>query len=206
MPSRSAKKSAYYSQQWCYLHWLEFGDHPERTCEWCRQAFKSGKPQARFCSDYCGNASYRHRMTGGKKREWRKLTEDDVRAIVAAFNAGQRDTKALAEQFGCDASNIRSILKGKTWAHLALDLPDPALISDRTGDRHWSTRHPDRVRSGESHPRAGGKLTAEQVQEIRRRYKAGGVTQKQLAEEFGVGLLAINQICTGKSWTHLPET
>lgn len=55
-------------------------------------------------------------------------------------------------------------------------------------------------RAGESHPMR--KLTAEQVAEIRRRYAAGGVFQRQLAEEFGVSLPNISTIVNGKSWSH----
>lgn len=133
---------AYRSEAWCYKHWMEFGDHAERACEWCGKAFKSGRAGTRFCSDACGNTSYRHRMTGGKKREYRKLTEETVRQIVADFQAGQRCLTTLGEKHGCNRSNVRSILVGNTWKHLGLNLPDPALIGDVTGGQHWTARKP----------------------------------------------------------------
>ena len=48
------------------------------------------------------------------------------------------------------------------------------------------------------------KLTESDVLEIRRRYNAGGVSQRELAKEFGVGRANVGYIVTGKSWAHLP--
>ena len=47
------------------------------------------------------------------------------------------------------------------------------------------------------------KLTEEQVQEIRRKYKTGLYYQYQLAEEYGVIQQAISMIVTGKRWKQL---
>lgn len=53
------------------------------------------------------------------------------------------------------------------------------------------------------------KLTRPDVREIRRRYRgdervqAGGVTQRELAEEFGVGRRTISDIVNHKSWRHV---
>lgn len=47
------------------------------------------------------------------------------------------------------------------------------------------------------------KLSDSQVVEIRRRYAAGGILQKELAEEFGVKQITISNITTGKHWRHL---
>lgn len=52
---------------------------------------------------------------------------------------------------------------------------------------------------GETNPNA--RLTAWQVGEIRRRYRAGGVTLKTLGDEFGVSFGAISHIITGRTWT-----
>lgn len=53
--------------------------------------------------------------------------------------------------------------------------------------------------------RTQSKLTNKNVREIRRRYKAGGVTQKQLAIEYGVAKATIHCIFSGKSWFHLSD-
>lgn len=54
---------------------------------------------------------------------------------------------------------------------------------------------------GENHGQA--RLTEAQVVELRRRYAAGGVTQRVLAEELGVTPRAIALIVRGQRWRHL---
>lgn len=54
---------------------------------------------------------------------------------------------------------------------------------------------------GESHP--SSKLTAEQVVDIRTRYAAGGISQAELAREYGVQGSSIRKILIGKNWTHI---
>lgn len=55
---------------------------------------------------------------------------------------------------------------------------------------------------GEDHTQA--KLSVDQVAEIRTRYAAGGVFQRELAEEFGVTTSNINAIVRGRSWVTPP--
>jgi hypothetical protein len=50
---------------------------------------------------------------------------------------------------------------------------------------------------------ATAKLGAEAVRLIRVRYAAGGITQKQLATEFGMGHTAIGQIVLRQSWRNV---
>jgi HNH endonuclease len=47
------------------------------------------------------------------------------------------------------------------------------------------------------------KLTEADVREIRSRYAAGGVTQRALAEEFGVIHQTIHSIIRRKNWKHI---
>lgn len=54
---------------------------------------------------------------------------------------------------------------------------------------------------GERHGRA--KLSKRQVRAIRREYAAGGVTLRELAEEYGVTPAHISAIGRGKAWAHL---
>lgn len=51
---------------------------------------------------------------------------------------------------------------------------------------------------GSRYPNA--KLVRTQVQEIRERYAAGGITQEALAAEFGVTTLTIGNIVRRKTW------
>jgi Mor family transcriptional regulator len=53
-----------------------------------------------------------------------------------------------------------------------------------------------------SHGRAV--LTEVQVAEIRNRYAAGGILQRELAKEYSVGQVTISDIIRGKTWTIPP--
>lgn len=78
----------------------------------------------------------------------------------------------------------------------------PVARAIQAGER---PRRPPRERRGRARgERAGGaKLTAEQVVAIRRRYAAGGVTQRTLAQEYGVSCALIAKIVQGHVWRHL---
>ena len=54
------------------------------------------------------------------------------------------------------------------------------------------------TRSGEGNPKAV--MTWEKVREVRKRYKEGGITQKQLAEEYGVSNGCIKGILQNRTW------
>lgn len=51
---------------------------------------------------------------------------------------------------------------------------------------------------------ANTKLTAEIVAEIRRKYAGGGVTQRQLAVEYGVDQQVVWSVITRRTWRHVP--
>lgn len=55
--------------------------------------------------------------------------------------------------------------------------------------------------TGERHPQA--KLTQAQAEEIRARYRAGGVTQKTLGVEFGLSDVAVGRIVRGIGYKSL---
>lgn len=85
---------------------------------------------------------------------------------------------------------------GKEVAHL-----DGDEANCRADNLAWKTKGEnavDRVRHGNN----GIKLTAEQVQEIRR--ARGVAVQKVLAERYGVTPLTIRHIWSGHTWRHLP--
>jgi DNA invertase Pin-like site-specific DNA recombinase len=45
------------------------------------------------------------------------------------------------------------------------------------------------------------KLDREQVEEIKRRYEAGGVTKAELGREFGISDVQVGRIIRGARWT-----
>jgi hypothetical protein len=47
-------------------------------------------------------------------------------------------------------------------------------------------------------------LNENQVVQARHRYAAGGVTQRELAEEYGVHLNTMHELLRGKKWKHVP--
>lgn len=66
------------------------------------------------------------------------------------------------------------------------------------GDDHWTRQHPERLSHGDRSPHA--KLTNEQAAEVRRRYAAGNVLQRELAAEFGASQVQISRIVRGVTY------
>lgn len=64
------------------------------------------------------------------------------------------------------------------------------------------TRGRARKLRGNDHPRA--KLTANQAQDIRTRYGAGGVMLREIAADYGVHLSLISLIVRNKIWKDVP--
>jgi hypothetical protein len=84
------------------------------------------------------------------------------------------------------------------------------------GDDHHSRRHPERMPRGDNHParlrperlargdgHCNAKLTAAKVVAIRAAFAAGGITQRKLAEQFGVCRPVLSGIINRKSWKHV---
>lgn len=84
--------------------------------------------------------------------------------------------------------------------------PDTDKTNNRLENLSWGTpeqnrddnHQTDAYRDCDAHPMA--KLTSGQVASIRSRYAAGGVLQRELAEEFGVSVPNISTIVNGHSW------
>ena len=119
----------------------------------------------------------------GERHHRAKLTEADVRDIRRRYAAGGVTLDELAAEFGVGMANIYMITSRRSWKHV--DDQVTPVAHDR----------------GERHPRA--KLTEADVRAIRVRYAAGGVTQKRLADEFGVTESNIKLIIDRKSWNHV---
>lgn len=107
---------------------------------------------------------------------------------------------------GTKADNTADMMaKGRgRWVapHLCGEMSSSRRHPERLprGDAHWTRRMPERlvVRRGEQHYAA--QFTWEQVREIRSRYAAGGVQQKQLAAEYGVNFRTIWNIVRHRYW------
>lgn len=111
-----------------------------------------------------------------------KLTGDQVLQIRHLYAAGNITHEELGRQFGVAGGTIASILTGKKWKHVG----GPISRIDMHGETNKTS-----------------KLTEADVLEIRRRYAAGGIYQRQLAEEYGVEQSNIGFIVRRKTWTHI---
>lgn len=61
----------------------------------------------------------------------------------------------------------------------------------------------ERGRMQRGSKRYNAKLTEEDVVEFKKRYAAGGVSQHQLAREYGVTAMTINNALLGRRWRHV---
>lgn len=64
-------------------------------------------------------------------------------------------------------------------------------------------RRKGRARDPNGERASGARLTADQVQDIRVRYAAGGVSQSALARAYGVDSKTVNAIVRRKAWQHI---
>lgn len=102
-----------------------------------------------------------------------KLTEAKVWQMIEALQAGECIAH-VAEAFGVSAACVSHIWNGDTWKHL------------------------DFVRNTPTNYK--GKLNAYDVREIRKRISAG-LTDTEIAKEFGVVSASIHGIRVGKNWS-----
>lgn len=68
-----------------------------------------------------------------------------------------------------------------------------------TGDRNASRRYLERRPRGEQH--ANSKITRAQTEAIRAAYAAGGITQRELGEQYGIHQGTISTILHNKHWS-----
>jgi len=86
--------------------------------------------------------------------------------------------------------------------HLFLGTHTDNMRDSASKGRQRYQRHPETTQ-GSNHP--GHKLTEADVVDIRARYRAGGILQRELAAEYGVNPCAIGYIVNRKTWKHLPD-
>jgi hypothetical protein len=104
-----------------------------------------------------------------------KLTEDQVRQILASKESGF----VLAKAFGVSFSVVAAVRSRQTWRRIDMT---PARAGPSIGEFS-----------------ASAKLTEEKVRQIR----ATSGTLKQVAEWFGVSPATINDIRQRKTWKHI---
>jgi hypothetical protein len=116
--------------------------------------------------------------------------KDDGRNVLAhRYSYMQRFGQVPSGLFVLHRCDVRACVNPD---HLFL-----GTLADNAADKVAKGRQPRGEDVG------GVKLTADQVVEIRARYAAGGILQKQLAAEFGVAQTLISQIVSLKIWKHV---
>lgn len=108
-----------------------------------------------------------------------QLTAVEVEAIRERFRTTRTTATEIAVDYGVSPSTIGRILRGVSWSH--------------TRPEAFTAREPH----GRSH------LTTNDVQDIRRRYAAGGVSLQALGTEYGLTKTGIWLIVTRRNWAHV---
>jgi hypothetical protein len=104
------------------------------------------------------------------------------RVIAKAFIPNPENKPEINHVDGIKDNNVISNLEWCTRSENAQHAVDTGLMPMHSGERCKSA-----------------KLTDAQVSDIRKRYSAGGVSQKQLGHEFDTHPSNISYICSGKS-------
>lgn len=113
----------------------------------------------------------------GEQHGCAKLTEVEIPLIFQLFNDG-RTKKEIAAILGVSSPLISFVINGKNWKHVTDSLPKVA----RRGN--W-------------------KLTDEEVRNVFL-MSCEGLTQEEIAENFGVSLYTIGRILRRETYDHVP--
>lgn len=119
---------------------------------------------------------------------------------------------------GTEADNSRDMVakgrQAKGDRQVMRAHPEKRPFGDRNGTRrhpetrergsaHWTHRWPERLHISRGEDAPSAKLTWAKVREMRKRFAAGDVTQKQLAQDYGVSFGQVHNIVRGKQWREL---
>jgi hypothetical protein len=69
-------------------------------------------------ADNMTDKTQKRRHSFGESHPLSRLTESDVRAIHAEWEAGGTTQRAIADRFGIDRSQVSEILSGRAWSHV----------------------------------------------------------------------------------------
>jgi hypothetical protein len=178
-----------------------------KTCPTCGDVFLV--PPGDTYRHYCSVACYRN----VESRFWERVNKTDgcwewqgyLTHGYGTFRYEGRHQGAHRVSYAMAYGNPGSLQVLHHCDNRRCVRPDHLFLgtnTDNVADKMAKNRQArgQRVPVGEKHPQH--KLSQEQVNEIRRRYAMGGITYKQLSEEFGVCLAQIGHIITGYSWKH----
>ncbi len=145
-------------------------------------------PRHLFLGSHNDNVQDRVRKNRSAKGEGNgrsKLTESDVREIVARMRRGDPVT-FIAKDYDVNSKVIWQIREGKTWVQVTGGVP---------------TKSERMFRGGEL--ASAAKMSDAKALEIRAEYAAGGITHRELAKKHGVSKTSIADLLSGRTFKHL---
>lgn len=180
------------------------------TCTHCGSLFNadSKKRPRKYCSNACARVG---RIRPVEERFWEKVRvagPDDCWVWTAGrFKSGYGSFDQFPAHRTAWALTHGPIPDGLVVCHNCPDgdnrlcvNPAHMFLGTHT-DNNADMRAKGRASVGEMQP--SSKLTVEDVQEIRRRFAAGGISQNALAREYGVCGQLVNGIIARKRWKHV---
>lgn len=127
------------------------------------------------------DAASKRRMSHGEKSHKAKLTESNVRQIRSMASTHTRTE--IAEIFGVHRVTVNDVILKKTWRHIDPDWEPPATYTKDVRRRN-------------------AKLNGDKVRQIRQLYK-GGMSQRRIADKFGISRGTVEPIVKGETWRHI---
>jgi plasmid maintenance system antidote protein VapI len=121
----------------------------------------------------------------GEQNPMSKLSSDDVAKIKKLWESGTVTQREIAGQLGVTSNHIWHILKGRRWAH-AERINDESVIR-RAGAAHYKSKFSD-----------------DDIVAIRNLARHG-VSQREIADRYGVRQSTISAIVSRKTWKHIQE-
>ncbi|MCR4339256.1 MAG: HNH endonuclease [Gemmatimonadaceae bacterium] len=121
----------------------------------------------------------------GNKHHKTKLSDAQVIEIRKAYTGSWGQQSKLAREYGVTQVLISKIVRGEIRAHLAPEHIHPGVGPHRGGEHGRS------------------KLKEDDVRTMRERYADGGVSQQQLAEEYGLRPAVVHGILRHRTWKHV---
>lgn len=167
-----------------------------QVADFWRHVDRSGGPEAcwPWTGDHvaCGYGRYKIR---GRELKPHRL----ALALTLGHDPGGAITRHTCDNPPC--CNPAHLLPG-THADNAEDRRRRGRGRAGAGERHGTKTHPESHAKGSASVLA--KLTEADVEEARRLYLAGGVTQAALAARYGVLRETMGVALRGKNWAHVP--
>jgi hypothetical protein len=190
------------------------------TCEQCGNEYIAHKRTTRYCSRRCfairrmGPGKIRQPLTtrfwakvqkGGPDDCWLWTSASNVHGYGVIGRGGRGSERVLAHRLAWEWEH-GPIPPGLFCCHKC-DVPacvrvDHLFLGTPADNIHDSMRK-GRFIQGER--QGASKLRADQVRAIRERYSAGGISQRELAAEYGISQQHVGTLIKLRAWGHVTD-